>query len=53
MEVVQEARGNGVEVEAPQGQEAQAMKRDPITILAAIGILASAAAMWLAIWMQP
>lgn len=29
------------------------MKRDPIAILAAIGILASAAAMWLAIWMQP
>jgi hypothetical protein len=29
------------------------MKRDPINILAAIGILASAAAIWLAIWMQP
>ena len=28
------------------------MRRDPIMILAAIGILASAAAMWLAIWMQ-
>ena len=52
MEVVQEARGNGAEVEAPQSQEAEAMKRDPITILATLGILAAAAAMWLAIWAQ-
>ena len=28
------------------------MKPDPITILAALGILAAAAAMWLAIWVQ-
>ena len=29
------------------------MKPDPIMILAAVGVVASAAAMWLAIWMQP
>lgn len=28
------------------------MKRDPVTILAALGILASVAAMWLAVWIQ-
>ena len=28
------------------------MKRDPMAILAAIGVLASAAAMWLAVWLQ-
>lgn len=42
-----------MEVEAPQSQEAEVVKIDPITIIAALGIIASAAAMWLAIWLQP
>ena len=41
-----------MEVEVPQGQEGQAMKIDWIMVLAAIGIFASVAAIYLAIWMQ-
>jgi hypothetical protein len=37
-------------VEITQGQEA--MKVDWIVVLAAVGILAAAASMWLAVWMQ-
>jgi hypothetical protein len=37
-------------VESTQGQEA--MKVDWISVLAAAGIVAAAASMWLAVWMQ-
>jgi hypothetical protein len=37
-------------MEVPQGQEA--MKVDWISVLAAAGIVAAAASMWLAVWMQ-